>query len=76
MLDVARSHQARLVVKSKSMVTEEIHLNHALESIGVQVIESDLGEYIIQLAGEPPSHIIAPAIHKTKEQIAQLLHEN
>jgi L-lactate dehydrogenase complex protein LldF len=74
-LDVARSHQAQLVVKSKSMVTEEIHLNRALESIGVQVIESDLGEYIIQLAGEPPSHIIAPAIHKTKAQIAQLLHE-
>ena len=74
-LDVARSHKAELVVKSKSMVTEEIHLNHALESIGVRVIESDLGEYIIQLAGEPPSHIIAPAIHKTKEQIAQLLHE-
>jgi L-lactate dehydrogenase complex protein LldF len=74
-LEVARSHQAQLVVKSKSMVTEEIHLNHALESIGVRVIESDLGEYIIQLAGEPPSHIIAPAIHKTKEQIAQLLHE-
>jgi L-lactate dehydrogenase complex protein LldF len=63
---------ARNVVKSKSMTTEEIHLNAALERAGMRVVETDLGEYIIQLAGETPSHIIAPAIHKTKRQIAQL----
>ncbi len=60
------------VVKSKSMVTEEIHLNAALEAGGLEVIETDLGEYIIQLAGETPSHIIAPAIHKNKKQVAEL----
>lgn len=63
---------ARNVVKSKSMTTEEIHLNAALERAGMQVVETDLGEYIIQLAGETPSHIIAPAIHKTKRQVAEL----
>jgi len=74
-LELARRSGARLVVKSKSMVTEEVGLNTALESAGIRVVESDLGEYIIQLAGETPSHIIAPAIHKTKEQVGQLLHE-
>jgi L-lactate dehydrogenase complex protein LldF len=69
---LAREHGARNVVKSKSMVTEEIHLNDALEASGMEVIETDLGEYIIQLAGEAPSHIIVPAIHKTKGQIAEL----
>ena len=54
------------------MVSEEIHLNKNLEEMGVKVVESDLGEYIIQLAGETPSHLIAPAIHKTKEQVAEL----
>jgi len=63
---------ARNVVKSKSMTTEEIHLNTALERAGMQVVETDLGEYIIQLADETPSHIIAPAIHKSKRQIAEL----
>src|SRR5687767_13831745 len=63
---------AHNVVKSKSMTTEEIHLNAALESAGMQVVETDLGEYIIQLADETPSHIIAPAIHKTRRQIAEL----
>ena len=63
---------ARNVVKSKSMTTEEIHLNAALEGAGMQVVETDLGEYIIQLAHETPSHIIAPAIHKTKRQVAEL----
>jgi len=63
---------ARVVVKSKSMTTEETHLNDALESSGVQVVETDLGEYIIQLAHETPSHIIAPAIHKTKQDVAEL----
>ena len=63
---------ARNVVKSKSMTTEEIHLNTALERAGMRVVETDLGEYIIQLAGETPSHIIAPAIHKTRRQVAEL----
>ncbi|MEK6281930.1 MAG: LutB/LldF family L-lactate oxidation iron-sulfur protein [Acidobacteriota bacterium] len=69
---LALKRGARNVVKSKSMVTEEIHLNDALQASGMEVIETDLGEYIIQLAGEAPSHIIAPAIHKTKRQIAEL----
>ncbi|HEY3582534.1 MAG TPA: LutB/LldF family L-lactate oxidation iron-sulfur protein [Pyrinomonadaceae bacterium] len=63
---------ARNVVKSKSMTTEEIHLNTALERAGMKVVETDLGEYIIQLAHETPSHIIAPAIHKSKRQVAEL----
>src|SRR5437870_8539152 len=61
-----------MAVKSKSMATEEIHLNDALEAAGVTPVETDLGEYIIQLAHERPSHIIAPAIHKTKGQVAEL----
>src|SRR5882724_3103937 len=69
---LANERSARKVVKSKSMVTEEIHLNAAIEAEGLEVIETDLGEYIIQLAGEAPSHIIVPAIHKTKKQIAEL----
>lgn len=72
-LAIAERKQAKSVVKSKSMVTEELHLNHALEKIGVEAIETDLGEYIIQLAGETPSHIIIPAIHKNRYQIADLL---
>ena len=71
-LDIARRTGARMAVKSKSMATEEIHLNDALEAIGVTPVETDLGEYIIQLAHERPSHIIAPAIHKTKGQVAEL----
>src|SRR5215212_8525072 len=69
---LATERRARVVVKSKSMTTEETHLNSALEAAGLQVVETDLGEYIIQLAGETPSHIIAPAIHKTRGQIAEL----
>ena len=72
---LARERGARLVVKSKSMTTEEIHLNAALEAAGIEALETDLGEYIIQLAGETPSHIIAPAIHKTRDQIADLFVE-
>lgn len=74
-VDLAQRHRVRLAVKSKSMVSEEVGLNPALEAAGVRVVESDLGEYIIQLAGETPSHIIAPAIHKTREQVGRLLHE-
>ncbi|MGO4182344.1 LutB/LldF family L-lactate oxidation iron-sulfur protein [Paenibacillus sp. TAF43_2] len=72
-LDIAEHANAKSVVKSKSMVSEELHLNHALESIGVEAVETDLGEYIIQLAGEMPSHIVIPAIHKNRYQIAELL---
>jgi L-lactate dehydrogenase complex protein LldF len=71
-LDIARRSGARLAVKSKSMATEEIHLNEALATAGVTPVETDLGEYIIQLAHERPSHIIAPAIHKTRGQVAEL----
>jgi L-lactate dehydrogenase complex protein LldF len=71
-LDIARRTGTRMVVKSKSMATEEIHLNEALEAAGITPVETDLGEYIIQLAHERPSHIIAPAIHKTRGQVAEL----
>jgi L-lactate dehydrogenase complex protein LldF len=74
-LDIVKAQNAQSVVKGKSMISEETELNHALEGAGVRVVETDLGEYIIQLAGETPSHIIAPAFHKTKEQIGQLLHD-
>jgi L-lactate dehydrogenase complex protein LldF len=63
---------ARSVIKSKSMVTEEIGLNHVLEAAGMEVVESDLGEWIVQIAGETPSHIVAPAIHHTRESIHRL----
>lgn len=69
---LSRARNARTIVKSKSMTTEETRLNAALEAAGMQVVETDLGEYIIQLAHETPSHIIAPAIHKTKRQVAEL----
>ena len=71
-LAVARRNNVRLVVKGKSMVSEEVGLNPALEAAGIEVVETDLGEYIIQLAGETPSHIIAPAIHKNRHDIADL----
>ena len=71
--DVCTRHGAKLAAKSKSMATEEIGLNDALEAVGVRVVETDLGEYILQLAGEHPVHIVAPAIEKTKEDVAALL---
>jgi L-lactate dehydrogenase complex protein LldF len=71
--DVCRRAGAKLAAKSKSMATEEIALNEALEAAGVQAVETDLGEYIVQLAGEHPVHILAPAIEKTKEDVAELL---
>ncbi|MCA1609500.1 MAG: LutB/LldF family L-lactate oxidation iron-sulfur protein [Thermoanaerobaculia bacterium] len=74
-LEILRSHGATRVVKGKSMVSEEMHLNEFLEEHGVESLESDLGEYIIQLDGETPSHIIMPAIHKNRQQIARLLGE-
>lgn len=69
---ILAKRSARLVVKGKSMVSEEMHLNAALEAKGVEVVEADLGEYIIQLDHETPSHIIMPAIHKNTQQIARL----
>ena len=71
-LTVARKNNVRRVVKGKSMVSEEIGLNEALDGDGIEVNETDLGEFIIQLAGEKPSHIIAPAIHKTRHDVADL----
>jgi L-lactate dehydrogenase complex protein LldF len=71
-LDIARQNDVKLVVKSKSMVTEEIDLNEAFEGAGIEAIETDLGEYIVQLAGERPSHILAPAIHKSRGDISDL----
>ena len=65
---VARGRGVRRAVKSKSMLSEEIRLNRALEQDGVEVTETDLGEWIIQLAGEAPSHIIVPAIHKDRDR--------
>ena len=70
-LGMLRSKGARTLVKGKSMVSEEMHLNDFLERHGIEALESDLGEYIIQLDGETPSHIIMPAIHKNKDQIAR-----
>src|SRR5262249_8431913 len=67
-----QERNATRVVKSKSMATEEIHLNTALEGAGISTVETDLGEWIIQLARETPSHIVVPAIHKSKRQIADL----
>ena len=73
-VDICRAAGAKRVTKGKSMVAEEIALNEALEAAGLETVETDLGEYIIQLAGEPPSHIIVPAIHKTRDQISDLFH--
>src|SRR5262245_24776882 len=70
---IARASGCRTVVKSKSMTTEEIHLNGALEAAGLVVTETDFGEFIIQLAGERPSHLVAPAVHHTRESIARIL---
>lgn len=74
-LEISEKRGRPSIIKSKSMATEEIHLNTALEAAGLTTVETDLGEWILQLAGEPPSHLIAPAIHKTTEQIADIFHE-
>ena len=65
----------KLVAKSKSMVTEEIDLNHALEAQGMRVVETDLGEYIVQMRSEKPAHIITPAVHLRREDVGKLFHE-
>jgi len=75
-VDLVRARGVRLAVKSKSMTSEEIALNDALEAAGVETLETDLGEYIIQLAGEAPSHIIVPAIHKSVGDVASLFREH
>jgi len=69
---LAASYGVRKVVKSKSMVSEECALNDALERAGIEVVETDLGEYILQLAHEPPSHIVAPVVHKTRDEVSDL----
>ena len=71
-LQIAQRVQAKRIIKGKSMVSEEIDFNHAMAAAGIEAFESDMGEYIVQLAGEAPSHIIMPAIHKTKQQVGQL----
>jgi len=73
--ELAARYNVRKAVKSKSMVSEECSLNDALEAAGVQVVETDLGEYILQLAHEPPSHIIAPVIHKGRDEVSDLFAE-
>ena len=74
-LHICKEKNCKTIVKSKSMVTEEIHLNHFLEENGIESVETDLGEYIQQLDGEPPYHILTPAMHKNKEDIAKLFAE-
>jgi iron-sulfur cluster protein len=76
MEEIARHHNAKLIIKSKSMVSEEIDLNSFFEKRGYRIVETDLGEWIIQLAEEKPSHITAPALHKTKEEVAELLSQH
>ena len=74
-LNIARQTSARLIAKSKSMVTEEINLNHALEAERIRVVETDLGEYIVQLRGEKPAHILTPAVHLRRTDVGKLFHE-
>lgn len=73
--DICKAEKARKVLKGKSMITEEISLNTHLEDLGMEVLETDLGEYIIQLRNEPPSHIVAPAFHLSKEVVSDLFRE-
>lgn len=74
-LEIARMHNANLISKSKTMLGEEIELNPALEEAGLKVIETDLGEYIVQIRGEPPAHIITPAVHLSRQEVGQTFHE-
>src|SRR6266513_5665917 len=76
-LDIARRHGVRKMIKSKSMVSEESALDRAIEAAGLTVVETDLGEYILQINDyEPPSHLIGPALHKSKEEVADLFHKS
>ncbi|HFC00972.1 MAG TPA: lactate utilization protein, partial [Phaeodactylibacter sp.] len=72
---ILKNNNATKVVKSKSMLTEECHLNQYLEKQGIEIIDTDLGERIIQMRNEPPSHIVMPAIHLKKEEIGELFHK-
>lgn len=72
---ICKAKNCKSLVKSKSMVTEEIHLNQAMEANGIESVETDLGEYIQQLDGEAPYHIVTPAMHKSKEDVAKLFNE-
>jgi L-lactate dehydrogenase complex protein LldF len=72
-LDIAWGAGCKRAVKSKSMTSEEVHLNPALETAGIEVIETDFGEFVLQLAGERPSHLVAPAVHHTRESISAIL---
>ena len=75
-LEIAARHAVKKIIKSKSMVSEESALDHAIEVAGMKVVETDLGEYILQINNyEPPSHIIGPALHKSKEEVADLFHK-
>jgi L-lactate dehydrogenase complex protein LldF len=74
--EIIRKKDVRQIVKSKSMLTEECHLNEYLEAHGVDVVDTDLGERIVQLANEPPSHIVLPCIHWKKEEIGALFHQH
>jgi len=74
-VDLCKTKQVELVVKSKSMTSEELHLNEVLDKNGIIPVETDLGEFIVQLAGEPPFHIVTPAMHKSKEDVADLFHD-
>ena len=74
-LDIMKSHDATRLVKGKSMVSEEMELNAFLQENGIEALETDLGEFIIQLNGETPAHIIVPAIHKNKDQISKIFHD-
>jgi L-lactate dehydrogenase complex protein LldF len=74
-LAICQAKQCKSIVKSKSMATEEVHLNNFLAKQGIECVETDLGEYIQQLDGEPPYHIVTPAMHKSKEDVAQLFAE-
>lgn len=75
-LKICREKDCKTLVKSKSMVTEEIHLNEHMEKHGIESVETDLGEYIQQLDGEPPYHIVTPAMHKSKEDVARVFNEH
>ncbi len=75
-LDILRSHDSLRIVKSKSMLTEECGLNHFLEDNGIEVVDTDLGERIVQLRGETPSHIVLPAIHIKKEEVGDTFHDH
>ncbi|MCG8580620.1 MAG: lactate utilization protein [Bacteroidales bacterium] len=73
---ILQAENTRMLVKSKSMVTEEVELNHHLENRGIESVETDLGEFIVQVAGEKPYHIVTPAMHKSKQDIADLFNEH